>query len=133
MGQVEHQPHHNSARALVPCLALTTRSYLSPQAWGRLALAAARVSKARAWCAWLTSLERHGALAARIEQLWYGRACTHARAALRAWARRGAAHLVLERRAAVALAFWHGASVRGCWVLWLEVYHRGLEPQASRS
>ena len=92
------------------------------QAWGRLTLAAARVSKARAWYAWVATLASRGALAARIEQLWYGRACGHARAALRAWARRGAAHLALERHAAVALAFWHGASVRGCWVLWLEVY-----------
>ena len=101
------------------------------QAWGRLTLAAARVSKARAWYAWVATLASRGALAARIEQLWYGRACGHARAALRAWTRRGAAHLALERHAAVALAFWHGASVRGCWVVWLEacrICRTGAQP-----
>ena len=102
-----------------------------PQAWVRLTLAAGRVSKARAWYAWVATLASRGALAARIEQLWYGRACGHARAALRAWARRGAAHLALERRAAMALAFWHGASVRGCWVVWLEVRRTGLPPQIA--
>ena len=62
----------------------------------------------------------------------YERACSGARAALRAWARWRTAHLALERRAALALAFWQGASVRGCWVLWLEVRRtRGSNPRAG--
>ena len=100
------------------------------QAWERLALAAGRVSKARAWYAWGALLASRRALAARVEQLWYERACCGARAALCAWARWRTAHLALERRAAVALAFWQGASVRGCWVLWLEVRRtRGSNPR----
>jgi len=79
------------------------------QAWERLALAAGRVSKARAWYAWGALLAARRALAARVEQLWYERACCGARAALRAWARWRTAHLALERRAADA----HNSGVTG--------------------
>ena len=54
---------------------LPTSAHPCVQAWERLALAAGRVSKARAWYAWGALLASRRALAARVEQLWYERAC----------------------------------------------------------